>query len=150
MSLVLSETVDSDFDRLMEIQFAAFGQTGDSHREPMIDVMFPGGDTPAGQAAARDRTLEALHSDPTAVFLKVTDSATGEIVGGAKWIVHPKKPVLKRIEVDFCEGGDKEFMELVMNFLYRGRVEKMGPDEGPYLCELLVQPFRILELCMTN
>lgn len=138
MSLVLSETVDSDFDRLMEIQFAAFGQTGDSHREPMIDVMFPGGDTPAGQAAARDRTLEALHSDPTAVFLKVTDSATGEIVGGAKWKVHPQKPVFKQIEVDFCEGEEKEFTELVMNFLYRGRVEKMGPDEGPYLCKLLV------------
>jgi hypothetical protein len=138
MSLVLSETVDSDFDRLMEIQFAAFGQTGDSHREPMIDVMFPGGDTPAGQTAARDRTLGALHSDPTAVFLKVTDSATGEIIGGAKWKVHPKKPVFEHVEVDFCEGEDKEFAELVMNFLYRGRVEKMGPDEGPYLCKFIL------------
>jgi len=136
MPLVLSEADDADFDRLMEIQFAAFGQTGDSPREPFIDVIYPGGDTPSGQAAARDRVLKSLHSDPTATFLKVTDTITGEIIGGARWQVYTEKPELKHAEVDWWEGEDKEYAEFVLNILHRGRFEKTAA-EGPYLCELL-------------
>jgi GNAT superfamily N-acetyltransferase len=142
MTLVLSEAVDADFDRLMEIQFAAFGQSGDSHREPFVDIIWPGGDTAVGQAAARDRTLQALREEPTATFLKITDTTTGEIIGGAKWQVYMKKPENKPVEAVWWEGDDREFAEFALGILYRGRLEKTAP-EGPYLCELLflVQTF---------
>jgi hypothetical protein len=64
---LLSEAVDADFGRLMEIQFAAFGQTGESPREPFMDWIYPNANTPSGKTAARDRTLKSLrfgsHSD---------------------------------------------------------------------------------------
>jgi len=133
MSLVLAKAVDADFDRLMEIQFEAFGQTGDAPREPFIDVMFPGGDTPSGQAAARDLTLKWLRSDPSATFLKVTDTITGEILGGAKWCVYMEKPERwqKRVQVE-GEGDETEYIEFALGTLYRNRFEKTAA-KGPFL-----------------
>ena len=138
MPLILSEAVDADFDRLVQILFAAFGQTGDAPREAYIDVVYPGGDTPSGQAAARDKILTWLHADPTATFLKVTDTTTGEIVAAAKWIIFMEKPDSERppIHVDWCEGEDKDYTEWVMDLLFRSRFERTAP-KGPYLCELL-------------
>jgi hypothetical protein len=137
MPFLLSDAVDADFDRLIEIQFAAFGQTGDSPREPFMDWMYPNADTPSGQAAARDRTLKSLRSDHTATFLKVTDTDTGEIVGGAKWNVYEKKPEQKRVEVNSFKGEEREYAELVLGVFHRRRHEHVTAD-GPYLCESLV------------
>ena len=144
MSLALSKAVDEDFDRLMDIQFAAFGQTGDSPREPYIDLLYPGGDTPAGQAAARDRNLKSLHTDPTVTFLKITDTVTGEIIAGAKWLVYEKKPEPNHIEADWWEGEDREYAELIIGSLHRDRLEKTSA-QGPYLrklpSNLTISPF---------
>jgi hypothetical protein len=137
MPFLLSDAVDADFDRLIEIQFAAFGQTGDSPREPFMDWMYPNADTPSGQAAARDRTLKSLRSDHTATFLKVTDTDTGEIIGGAKWNVYEKKPEQKRVEVNSFKGEEREYAELVLGVFHRRRHEHVTAD-GPYLCESLV------------
>jgi hypothetical protein len=150
MPLVLSKAVDADFERLIEIQFAAFGLTGDSPREPFIALLYPDADTPAGQAAARDRNLKSLHSDPTATFLKVTDTVTGVIVAGAKWYVYEAKPEVKHVEADWWEGENREYAELVMGALYRDRIEKTSA-EGPQLCEFLVLgPFPFLFLALDS
>lgn len=148
MPLILSEAIDDvDFDRLLDIQIAAFGQTGDAPREPMMDLIYPGAGTPPGKAAAKERVLTALRSDPTATFLKVTDTVTGEILGGAKWNVYLEKPAFKPVVAVGWEGKEeREYAELVLARFSRSRFEST-PVEGPYLCKW-VSRFVLLRILM--
>ncbi|MCJ1472631.1 hypothetical protein MMC13_001280, partial [Lambiella insularis] len=60
--------------------------------EPYINALFPHHGTPEGRVIGGKRLLEAKKADPAARFLKITDTATDEIVGLVKWLVFEKPP----------------------------------------------------------
>lgn len=53
-----------------------------------FNMVFPYHNTPEGRQKGAQRLLAIMKNDSTATFLKVTDSATGEIIGAAKWNVY--------------------------------------------------------------
>jgi hypothetical protein len=134
MPLRLSEAEPADFDAIMRIQFAAFA----ADHEPYHDVLFPGGNTAAARAAARDRTLAFLRADPSATFLKVTDGDA--IVAAAKWCVYPDDPFAAGPGDPFaCDwwGGPgheemRAFADHVINAIHLRRVRSCSGH--PHLC----------------
>lgn len=74
-------TTPSDFDRIVACEFKTF-------TDPFIRDLFMGPDTPAGQANLSSHYQQILHSNPSDVWIKVEDKATGEIVGASNWRVH--------------------------------------------------------------
>lgn len=129
----ISQAMDVDFDRILEIQFAAFGSPGDPHFEPLHELLFPGGNTPAVRANAVERTLGTV-SDPTATFLVAREKSTGTIVAAAKWHIYEDKPEEMKIDVDWYEEGEqREYAECAINGLHFAKLAKL--PQGPHMCE---------------
>lgn len=128
----ISLAADSDFDRIIDIQFAAFGVPGEPHHEPYHDLLFPRGNTPEGYVHAIERTLKYMHADPSATFLVAREKSTGTIVAAAKWHVYETKPPDRHIDVDWWEKGEKNtYTESVINSIHCRRSQRT--PEGPHL-----------------
>jgi hypothetical protein len=75
MILEVASALESDIDRLMEIQFSAFDS------DPYHEAVYPGGNSPLARASAGERVLKEWHEDPSVHILKCTDPDTG-VTGG--------------------------------------------------------------------
>ncbi|PGH17835.1 hypothetical protein AJ80_04658 [Polytolypa hystricis UAMH7299] len=106
MALEVAIAHESDLLELMESQFTAFDN--DLYHE----LLYPGGNNPEARAVAARRTLGEQEHDPSLIFLKCIDTATGKIIGFAKWHIYdkerPESEWAQRHEVDWWEEGRKE------------------------------------------
>lgn len=133
MVLEVASALESDIDRLMEIQFSAFD--GDPYHE----ALYPGANSPSTRASAGERLLKEWHEDPSLHILKCTHLDTGVIMGFAKWNLYERprseREWRKREKIDWCDGRLKEVAE---NFL--GATQDMREKiwEGrPHCCKPL-------------
>jgi hypothetical protein len=112
MPLEVTDILESDMDRLMEIQFAAF------ENDPYHEALYPGGNTPEARKMAGQRVIEEWRGTPEQRFLKCTDTETGVIMGFGRWNLYEKERLkeawAKREDIDWCEGRLKE---IAANFL---------------------------------
>jgi hypothetical protein len=83
MALELSYCTDADMKRAFEILSLCFG-----HEHPFIEAVYPLHDTPTGRAHGAERLLAMKKADPNTMFLKVTDTCTGIIIGMSKWNIY--------------------------------------------------------------
>lgn len=129
----INQAVEADYDRILDVQFAAFGVPGEPHHDPFHDMFFPGGNTPTGRANAVERTLKQV-SDPSATFLVAREKSTGTIVAAAKWHIYEAKREEEKIDVDWLEKGEKKaHLEWVVNEIQRRKFARFPP--GPHLSE---------------
>jgi hypothetical protein len=91
MSFRLSTAnLDTDFDELMAVQWAAH----ENPFQPFYRLFCPivDDDQEASLKESTARMLEWQHHDPNAQWLKVEETATGKIVGGAWYKVYIENP----------------------------------------------------------
>lgn len=109
MGLEVSPITDpaATISRMMEIQFSAFDE------EPCHAALCPGGNNPQARAAAGERALQEYHSTPTQTIIQCVDTATGQMIGFAKWNLYdktrPDEEWRKRAEVDWEPEARKLF-----------------------------------------
>ncbi|MCJ1401662.1 hypothetical protein MMC11_004879 [Xylographa trunciseda] len=85
MPLVLQPVVETDMERLMEIQNRAFST------DPWNQVMFPNGVTAASKITMVEMVRKDFH-DPHTVFVKVVDTdRENEIVSFARWYIYKQE-----------------------------------------------------------
>lgn len=88
---------EKDFDEIMPVLFAAFGEPYNSLRRWFIPVQTT---EDAAIEAAKDRTLKHWKHQAGAHWTKVIDSESGKIIGAAEWEIRdnvkasdePQKP----------------------------------------------------------
>ena len=83
MALKVDVCEDADMYRFFEIYSETFGLG-----EEYINVVFPNHSSPEGRTIGGKRMLDIKKSDPNTTFLKVTDTATSEMIGLAKWNIY--------------------------------------------------------------
>jgi hypothetical protein len=81
-AVIVTEATDADVDAITHALFAAFAE------EPYFHALYPGGNTPAGRAAAAARIRADMRDFRAQTILKAVDAASGAIMGSAFWIVH--------------------------------------------------------------
>lgn len=125
MPLSLLPVVPSDLDNLIEIYFLSF-------QNPLALVAFP--DVPPVRQWWTD-SIAAEMSDPTALFIKVVEAESDEIIAWAKW----NRPVSGKNEEplpEWPEGGNKalaqEFFEKV------GEAHQRMMGDRAHWCEFLL------------
>ena len=105
MSLQLREGVHADLDRLMDIQFQAFGP------DPLDQTFFPNGVSPDTRARmteyARRDMLDNLH----ATFMTVIDlERDNEIIAFGKWYIYKHD----RTESEWNNLDSREWGEILI------------------------------------
>jgi len=130
MVLSLEFCEDNDMPRVFAIISDAFGED-----HPHISVIFPNHKTINGRAQGAERLLQMKQNDPHSRFMKVTDTATGQIVGQATWLIYNDHAE----EVELC--GDYWQNEEDRQYaaqLYRGylapRRDVIRSAKGPVVC----------------
>lgn len=78
---ILSRATSTDLSRIVACEFKTF-------TDPFIRDLFMGPDTPSGQANLSSHYQQILQTNPSDIWIKVEDKATGEIVGASNWRVH--------------------------------------------------------------
>ncbi|KAF2182069.1 hypothetical protein K469DRAFT_587722 [Zopfia rhizophila CBS 207.26] len=86
MALRVDPASDEDLKRLIPVIFDAYGG-----HNPYLNAAFPRNLTKEGQEKALQRVLDMQVSNETSQWEKVTDTATGEIIGGAMWLIYQKE-----------------------------------------------------------
>ena len=132
MGLKVSEIVDGDIDRLMEIQFAAFA--GD----PIFDAVYPGGNNSDSRAKAGARVLKDWKKNPHEQIMKCTDPSTGIIMAFGRWEIYkaerPESEWKKEGDsVDWASGRQKIVAEIFLGALKAIR-ERVWEGK-PYCCK---------------
>jgi len=92
-------------------------------------------------AECTERQLEWHRSDPTSYWQKVTDSATGKIVGGALWKICHTNPFEHPDHEEaywFPEGGQREF---VNQALERFDTQRATMGQRPQVCRFPIACF---------
>jgi len=88
MALRVEAARDEDMEKIVPVIFDAYGG-----QHPYLNAAFPNNLTPEGQANALKRIAAIGASSETAKWEKVVDTATGEIIGAAMWLLYrDKKP----------------------------------------------------------
>lgn len=77
---------DADAIRAFEIEDAAYAAAAD----PVSPLLFPGPPTANAIALRAEQLLKQKHADPTTVWLKAVDDASGEMIGFAQWHVYDR------------------------------------------------------------
>ena len=133
MGLALDYCDDGDMQRIFEIMSEAF------IGEPYIDALFPDHTTLAGRIAGGKRLLESKRTERNATFLKVTDTASGTIIGQAKWLIFEQAPGAEKPEEAPLSGDywatedDKEYAAfLYAQYLIRRR-QAISSAKGPLI-----------------
>ena len=130
MPLEIQIALDSDMDRIIDIQFAAFGS------DVLNQLMFAYPIRPATKARFVKWAREDIE-DPTITFLKAIDTEqNNEIVGFAKWYVYkekrPESEWNKKVTKDWGEGTNVELVNEFFGKMREGRKRNMGGE--PHCC----------------
>jgi GNAT superfamily N-acetyltransferase len=153
MPLILSEATEGDLPGLVKAQYAAFHPNDTMHR-----LIYPSPKIPTQEVIDKTvaRQLKSWKSNPHVTWLKITDSETGTIAAGAKWIVWPhaeevedKKRWPDKVDVNWVgpatEGvnagpgaDDQEYVEWALEQFFDRRRERVN---GPCV---------LLDICFTH
>ena len=134
MAIIASLCDDDDFYRLFSITSDAFG-----YDQPYIDAIYPNHHDQAGRQSGAERLAQMAHTDPANRFTKATDTATGLIIGHAKWIIFADgKPEETPLTGDFWETQeDKEYAAHLYKEFVKPRRETARAVGGPLVCSFL-------------
>ncbi|MCJ1386832.1 hypothetical protein MMC17_009960 [Xylographa soralifera] len=130
MSLSLEFCEDSDIPRVFAIISDAFGED-----HPHISVLFPNHKTITGRAQGAERLLQMKKNDPHARCLKVTDTATSEIIGQATWLIYNDHAEELELSGDYWQNEeDRQYAaELYRGYLApRRNIIRLA--KGPVVC----------------
>jgi hypothetical protein len=113
MALEISSITEDEVNQWTLLAISAF-QTGIGH-------LLTGPNTPDNVERKNANTLKSLHEDPNSRFLKVTDTATGEMVAGASWYFYTKGNTKEELDRMFArptpEQGYREDWEPIYAYL---------------------------------
>ena len=131
MAIIVDFCTEADFYRLFCIISDAFGED-----QPYIDLIFPNHHDHAGRLQGAERLLQMKRNDPTNRFLKAIDTATGEIIGLAKWIIFADgKPGETPLSGNFWENEDeKERAKYVYAAFLEPRRKAARAANGSLIC----------------
>lgn len=132
MPLELQEvTSDADFDELIPLQWISYEQPFN----PFLIIFCPTrGTDPTARAESiqesKERQLQWHKADPSSHWLKVVDTDTGKVIGGAEWNVHESDPYAKPPEQPFTaywweEGEKRQFVDAALGQWMAPRMERM-------------------------
>ena len=139
MSLSLEFCEDSDMPRVFAIISDAFGE-----HHPHISVLFPNHTTTTGRAQGAERLLQMKQNDPHARFLKVTDTATGEIVGQAIWLIYNDHEEELELSGDYWQNEeDRHYAAELHRGYLAPRRNVIRRAKGPVVCMYLVPFLRL-------
>lgn len=138
MPLLLQEVTDErDFDEILPMLFAAFGEPYNSLRRWFFPIHTT---TEAAVEASKQRHIQAWREHPDLHWVKVTDTDSGKIIGAAEWEIRPEVDPDGRPQVPInaywhTEGSvEKEFAEKLLTSLKSFMKERMTrPHLGMYM-----------------
>jgi GNAT superfamily N-acetyltransferase len=140
--LKLSEVQsDDEFDTLIPLLWHSYSNP----RIPFLPLLFSAqNDSPEGQERAIETSkqlfLKMHRMDPSSHWLKVTDSDTGEVVGGCRWHVHETNPYVgakaaKFVAPFYSDSTEKDFATLVLGQILNPRAERyVKPHAHLHIC----------------
>jgi hypothetical protein len=128
MPLTVSMATNADAPRIVEIEHLAYKD------DVLTPILFPG-PFPSDAVTTRAKELVSqLESDYTTRWLKVTDSATNEMIAYAKWnIYEPGKPRPDLPERSYGQGSNPAACKKFWGVMDEKRQQLMG--QVPHLCE---------------
>lgn len=140
MSFRLDEVdLEKDFDELMECQWAAH----EDPPQPFFRLFCPilDDDRETSIKESTTRFLEWHRHEPEAIWLKVTDSISGKIVGGAWYKIYNDNPFKHHEDecVDwYPNDSTRDYVSQAITILDRPRMEKA---RRPQVCEFEVKRY---------
>ena len=141
MPFTLSPASDSDFLDLMRVFWISFEDPYQGFLRAVAPIKNNDRETSLVEFAAAQ--LKEYKSDPEMTWLKVVDSETGNIVGGAKWLLHRSNPFANPPEEPFQatwypEGPGREFVtQAVLGVL----MPRMRRAQRPHACVFFIFSF---------
>ncbi|KAL9116194.1 MAG: hypothetical protein Q9227_000565 [Pyrenula ochraceoflavens] len=136
MPLVLDYAKDEDFGEMMDVAFDAM-QGGSQ----FVNAVYPHNMTKAGRDKHRQTFLYLKNIDPSQKWLKVTDTATNEIIGVANWQVYdkekPPEAPLDGPDGTWDDEHEKEWAQAMFAAYMEDRRRVIREATGPVLCEAL-------------
>lgn len=119
-TLVVRRALETDIDRLMEVQFSAF------ENDPYHEALFPGPHhSPLVRKTAGERTLEDWRNTAVQDIMVCANAQTGEILGFAAWCFYlserPKEKWEKMPSITWAEGEEKKQAEAFLGATARMR-----------------------------
>jgi hypothetical protein len=119
---VVRRAMETDIDRLMEVQFSAF------RNDPYHEALFPGPhDSPLVRKLAGQRTLEEWRSTPTQEIMVCVHPRTEEILGFASWNFYLRERLreewAKLPSITWAEGKEKKQAEAFLGATARMRMK---------------------------
>jgi GNAT superfamily N-acetyltransferase len=131
----ITPALESDIDRLTEIQFSAF------ENDPTHQILFPGDQFSSKvHAAASERILKSWRQTPEMQIVKSIESGTGVITGFAKWVFYesPRSEVEWNVRptAAWAEGSHRRVVEQLLSTTADIRGKRWGGT--PYARECLV------------
>ena len=124
MPLILQKAVESDIDRITDIQFAAFAA------DPLNQVLFGYPIPPDVIVKSTEWTRKDM-KNPTITYMKAVDTErNNEIVGFAKWYIYKEErsesELNKKEDRDWGEGTNMELANKFFGGMQEGRRRNMG------------------------
>ncbi|KAI9843958.1 MAG: hypothetical protein M1837_005999 [Sclerophora amabilis] len=135
MALTLDLCRDEDFREMTDVMFDSMAGNNE-----FVNAIYPHNMTKEGRDKHCARFLRAKNVDSTQRWLKVTDTATCEIIGVIRWNIYDdpqKKPA--ETQLDGPEGtwdtlDDKQWAQAMFNDYMLDRWKVIREATGPVLC----------------
>jgi len=137
-TLVVRRALETDIDRLMEVQFSAF------ENDPYHEALFPGPHhSLLVRKTAGERTLESWRNTAVQDIMVCTRGQTGEILGFATWNFYlrgrPREEWEKMFPITWAEGEEKRQAEAFLGATARMRMKIW--EGRPYICKFWAECF---------
>lgn len=121
-NLVVRRALETDIDRLMEVQFSAF------ENDPYHEALFPGPHhSPLVRKVAGQRTLDDWRATATQDIMVCANAQTGQILGFASWNFYlserPREEWEKMPSITWAEGKEKKQAEAFLGATARMRMK---------------------------
>ena len=100
---LLSRATEDDIEEIIDLQYDCF--------PPHLCVIFMGCYSKADLHKIQKKYVETMKDDPSDIWIKVVDSASGKIIAASNWKIHlnhedPNRPAEEPAE--WLEGSDLE------------------------------------------
>ncbi|KAL9623737.1 MAG: hypothetical protein Q9160_001967 [Pyrenula sp. 1 TL-2023] len=133
MALVLDIAKDEDFEKMMDVVFGAIDGT-----DEFVKAVYPLNMNKEGRDKHRQKFLYIKSIDPSQRWLKVTDTASNEIIGVANWQVYDKKKppetTLDGPEGTWSNQNEKEWAQAIFDAYMEDRRRVIRAATGPVMC----------------
>ncbi len=138
MPFEISPCDDADIPVVFAIISAALGPI------PYMDALYPGHNEPSGREIGAKRMLDLKRTDPHSHFIKAVDTASGEIVGVAEWILYDGDvPEEHGMEGDYWNSmEDKSYADCLWKSYLGPRRQIIKENHGRVVCKQISTNYR--------